>query len=306
MISINIHDETAPLEAVVLGTAENFGGTPSIEEAYDPKSIEHIKDNTFPKEPDLIEQLDQVNQVLLKYGVEVYRPALIPSYNQIFSRDIGIALGDQFILPTIFQDRSKEIEGLDYLVKEFDPTKLLHPEKHERMEGGDVIAWKGHLYVGYSTESDFKKYKVARTNEYGVDFLNTHFREWTVYAFELNKSDDDPRANALHLDCCFQPIGHDKAIIHKEGFKYSSDADKIVELFGIENIHFINAEEMYQMHSNIFSIRPDVIISDRSFTRLNAKLEAWGITVETVDYGEVSKMEGLLRCSTLPIRRTYV
>ena len=54
MIKLNIHDETSRLRAVVLGTAESVGPVPSIEEAYDPKSIENIKAGTYPTEADMV------------------------------------------------------------------------------------------------------------------------------------------------------------------------------------------------------------------------------------------------------------
>ena len=60
---------------------------------------------------------------------------------------------------------------------------------------------------------------------------------------------------------------------------------------------------MYHMNSNIFSISEDVVISEKGFTRLNAWLRSQGFTVEEVPYFEISKQEGLLRCTTMPLRR---
>ena len=37
-----VKDETSTLEVVVLGNPIDFGGVPSMEFAYDPKSKEHI------------------------------------------------------------------------------------------------------------------------------------------------------------------------------------------------------------------------------------------------------------------------
>ena len=91
----------------------------------------------------------------------------------------------------------------------------------------------------------------------------------------------------------------------KNGFKNQSDVDYLVNLFKEENIHFIDKDEMYHMHSNIFSINPEVIVSDKGFTSLNQKLRDWGFTVEEINYQEVAKMEGLMRCSTMPLRRRY-
>jgi N-dimethylarginine dimethylaminohydrolase len=57
------------------------------------------------------------------------------------------------------------------------------------------------------------------------------------------------------------------------------------------------------MNSNIFSISPEVIISEKTFIRLNAWLRSQGFVVEEVPYAEISKQEGLLRCSTIPLIR---
>ena len=46
MLKLNVQNETSRLRAVILGTAESNGPTPKIEEAYDPKSVEHIKAGT--------------------------------------------------------------------------------------------------------------------------------------------------------------------------------------------------------------------------------------------------------------------
>jgi len=151
---------------------------------------------------------------------------------------------------------------------------------------------------------DFQTFTSARTNKAGLDFLSRTFPNKVVKGFELNKSDDDPRENALHLDCCFQPIGKDKAILYKGGFKHAADVEFLVNYFGAENIIEITKEEMYDMNSNIFSISEDVIVSEKGFVRLNAILRSKGFTVEEVPYAEIGKMGGSLRCSTMPLIRT--
>jgi N-dimethylarginine dimethylaminohydrolase len=57
------------------------------------------------------------------------------------------------------------------------------------------------------------------------------------------------------------------------------------------------------MYSNVFSIAPDVVVSERKFHRLNKWLRKNGFTVEEIPYAEIAKQEGLLRCSTLPLIR---
>ncbi|MEM9340596.1 MAG: arginine deiminase family protein [Bacteroidota bacterium] len=303
MIQVKILDETAPLEAVILGTAVSSGGTPKLDETYDPKSREHIRQGTYPLEPDLIKEMDEVASVLKKHQIEVFRPEVIADYNQIFARDIALVINEKLIVPCVTPLRKKESDGIQFIIDQVE--EVLLPDEDERMEGGDIIPWNGYLFVGYSTDEDFEKYEVARTNQKGFDYLVHHFPEWKVKGFELNKSDENPRENALHLDCCFQPVGKDKAVIYPGGFKNEEDVSFLLELFGEENIFPITQEEMYEMNSNFFSISPEVVVSDRRFVRLNEQLRNWGLQVEEVTYQEVAKMEGLLRCTTMPLRRKY-
>jgi N-dimethylarginine dimethylaminohydrolase len=137
----------------------------------------------------------------------------------------------------------------------------------------------------------------------GVEYIRSLFPNKIVKEFDLRKSMDDPRNNALHLDCCFQPVGKNKAIIHKEGFRNLDDYKYLVDFFGNENLFHINRDEMYYMNSNIFSISENIVISEKGFTRLNTWLRSLDITVEEVAYSEIAKQEGLLRCSTMPLIR---
>lgn len=303
MIKIYINDETSPLKAVVLGTSRGLGAPPSLEEAYDPKSKQHLKAGTYPREQDIAAEMEGFRKVLEKHGVQVYRPEIISNYNQIFSRDIAFVIENKFIRPRILKYRKEEIRGIQYILDQIPKDQLLEVPEDVRIEGGDVIPWKDHIFVGYSEPEDFNKYTVSRTNVEGVNFLKENFPAKKVKAFELKKSDEDPYENALHLDCCFQPIGKDKAIIYKGGFKKESDYQYLVDYFGKDNLFEITKEEMYEMFSNVFSITQQVIVSDERFNRLNKKLREWGFTVEEIPYGETAKMEGLLRCSTLPLLR---
>ncbi|WP_462250536.1 dimethylarginine dimethylaminohydrolase family protein [Ekhidna sp.] len=303
MITVKVLDETAPLEAVILGIADSMGGVPKFEKTYDPKSKEHILAGTFPKERDLVKEMNQVAQVFEKHGVKVYRPENIDGLNQIFARDIAFVIGGKLVVPCVTPERKLESDGIQYVIDQVD--EVLLPDEHERMEGGDIMPWKDYIFVGYSKEEDFEKYTVSRTNEAAVEYLKRNFSDYKIKAFELVKSDDDPRENALHLDCCFQPVGQDKAVIYRGGFKNPEDVKFLVDYFGENNVFEISKDEMYEMNSNFFSISPEVVISDSSFVRLNDQLRKWGLTVEEVEYRETAKMEGLLRCSTMPLRRTY-
>lgn len=303
MIKLNIQNETSRLRAVVLGTAESNGPIPSIEEAYDPKSVEHIKAGTYPKEEDMIKEMQAVEDVLKKYDVTVYRPRMIKDCNQIFARDIAFVIEDKVIRANILPDRDEEIEAIRYIWNQIeDENRIILPEECH-VEGGDVMPWNDYIFIGTYSGEDYSDFITARTNMDAVIAIQELFPHKTVKSFELRKSNTNAKDNALHLDCCFQPVGKDKAILHKNGFLVESEYNWLVEFFGKENVFEITKDEMYNMNSNIFSISEDIVISERNFTRLNTWLRQNGFTVEEVPYAEIAKQEGLLRCSTLPLIR---
>lgn len=303
MLQLNVKNETSRLRAVVLGTAQSNGPTPTIEEAYDPKSLEHIKAGTYPIEEDMIAEMEGFSEVLKKYDVQVYRPEIIEDYNQIFSRDIGFVIDDVFIKANILPERERELDAIKYIIEKLDPSKVVRPPEDVQIEGGDVMLWDDYIFIGTYKGSDYKNYITARTNMEGVQYIKELFPHKIVKEFDLVKSKLEPRDNALHLDCCFQPIGKNKGIIYKSGFREEADYMYLVDLFGKENLFHITREEMYHMNSNIFSISPEVVVSEKNFTRLNTWLREQGFTVEEIAYAEIAKQEGLLRCSTLPLIR---
>ena len=301
MLKLRVTNETDRLKAVILGTAVSNGATPTLEEAYDPKSAEHIKAGTYPIEKDMVAEMDAFAAVLQKYGVQVYRPEIIRDCNQIFTRDIGFVIDDVFIKANILPDRQAEFQAIEYIVKQMNPDKVITPPEEVHIEGGDVMPWNEHIFIGTYKGDDYKEQVTARTNIAGVAFIQKLFPHKKVKEFDLVKSKTEARDNALHLDCCFQPVGKDKAIIYKGGFRSEADYQYLVDVFGAENLFHIEREEMYEMNSNVFSISPEVVVSEKHFTRLNAWLRAQGFTVEEIPYSEISKQEGLLRCSTFPL-----
>ncbi|MEZ2415149.1 dimethylarginine dimethylaminohydrolase family protein [Muriicola sp. E247] len=303
MLQLNVRDETSPLKAVVLGIANSPGPIPKPEEAYDPKSLEHILAGTYPREKDMIGEMEAFNSVLRKHGVKVFRPEVLENCNQIFSRDIAFVIEDKLIKANILPEREKEFEAIIHVLDVIDPNKILIPPEPVHIEGGDVMPWKDYIFVGTYRGEDYSDYITARTNTEAVAYLKEAFPHKKVKSFDLRKSNTDPKQNALHLDCCFQPIGRDKAILHKNGFLVEEEYEWLLNYFGKDRVFEIDSEEMYQMFSNVFSISPEVIVSERSFTRLNNWLRDQGFTVEEVPYNEIGKQEGLLRCSTLPLIR---
>ena len=303
MLDLNIQNETSRLRTVVLGTAFHNGPIPTIEECYDPKSKIHVIAGTYPKEQDMIFEMESVARVFEKYGIKVFRPKVIENYNQIFSRDIGFVIEDKFITANILPDRDLEISAIDHVLDQIPKENRISLPEDCHVEGGDVMPWNNYIFIGTYSGKDYPEYITARTNVNAVKAIQELFPTKIVKSFELRKSNDNAKENALHLDCCFQPIGKDKAILHKNGFLIEEEFNWLVDFFGKENVFEISKDEMYQMNSNVFSISENIIVSEQNFTRLNTWLVEKGFTVEKVPYAEIAKQEGLLRCSTLPLVR---
>lgn len=303
MLQLNIQDETSRLRSVVLGTAKSCGPIPKPEAAYDPKSLEHILAGTYPKEEDMVREMDGFAQVFAKYDVQVFRPRVLKDCNQIFSRDIAFVIDDKLVKANILPDREREFQAIKYVLSKIDEDQIIYPPKEVHVEGGDVMPWGEYIFMGTYTGEDYADYITARTNKEAVDFIARQFPNKKVKSFELRKSNTNARENALHLDCCFQPVGTNKAILHKNGFLREEEYQWLLDYFRSENVFEISKEEMYNMVSNVFSISPNVVVSERNFTRLNNWLREQGFTVEEIAYSEIAKQEGLLRCSTLPLVR---
>ena len=303
MLQLNINNETSRLKTVVLGSALHNGPTPKVEEAYDPKSLEHILAGTYPLEKDMVHEMEAFSTVLQKYNVTDFRPEMIENYNQIFTRDIGFVINDVFIKSNILPERERELEAIQYIIDQINPDKIVRPLQEAHIEGGDVMLWNEYIFIGTYKGSDYKDYITARTNKEGVQYIRDLFPNKIVKEFDLIKSKIEARDNALHLDCCFQPVGTNKGIIYKNGFRQEADYLFLVKLFGEKNLFHITREEMYNMNSNVFSIDTNVVVSERNFTRLNNWLRVNGFVVEEIPYAEIAKQEGLLRCSTLPLIR---
>ena len=301
---LNINNETGRLKSVVLGQPVSMGADPTLEESYDAKSYYTIQQGVYPKEEDIIHEMTEFEKVLKKYDVEVIRPDIIKDYNQVFARDVAFVIEDKMILSNLIPDRADEQEAYSKIFEQVEWRKIINLPDTAHIEGGDVIVWNDFLFIGTCFSEDYRNFKTARTNEYAIEILKEYFPKKRIIDLELKKNDTVPYEGILHLDCTFNPVGKDKCIIYKDGFVDESDYRLILDIFGEENCFHVTKEEMFEMNPNIFSISPEVVVSDAAFTRMNRHLQdVWNIKVEEIPYREISKMGGLLRCSTMPLVR---
>jgi N-dimethylarginine dimethylaminohydrolase len=302
---LNVKNETSTLKAVVLGQPGSIGNVPAIEKVFDAKTYESVLNGVYPTEESIYKEMSGFERVLLKYNVQVFRPWTLENCNQVFARDVAFVIDDKIINSNIIPDREDEKEAYEVIYDQIAYNKIYNLPEKAHVEGGDVVLLNDTVFVGLYSKPDYPELKTARTNLYAFNFLKEIIPEKTFIPLELKKHNTDPHQGVLHLDCTFMPISHDKAIIYKNGFSNVKDYQLLVDLFGAKNVFEITCEEMYYMNANVFSISPTVVVSELRFNRLNEHMEnQWGLTVERIPYFEISKMGGLLRCSTLPLVRS--
>jgi len=303
-MKLNVHNETSRLREVILGIPDSPGPVPTLDEVYDSKSYESVQKGIYPSDEAIAKEMNAFEAILKKYDVIVHRPKNVANCNQVFARDVGFVIDDKIIVSNIIPDRENEIDAYQPIYEQIHYTHIYNLPPKVHVEGGDVIQYGDTIFVGQYDFPDYSQLKTARTNRAAMDYLREFFPHKNFIPVNLKKSDTDPRTGILHLDCCFMPIGKDKALIYRDGFINPRDAEHIVEFFGRQNVLELSQDEMYWMNPNIFSISEDIVVAEEHFYRLIGHLrDEWGITVETVPYREISKMGGLLRCSTFPLRR---
>jgi N-dimethylarginine dimethylaminohydrolase len=292
MIQLNIADEISTLDSVILGISEELAGPGEI----DPKSRFHLEHDSFPTQKALNDEINSLLHILIRNRVKVYRPVNIRNQTQLFTRDLGFVIGDTFFVANLLEERKKELEGIAYLLGQFDPQKIVYLNKYDdvQIEGGDVVLRNNTLFVGLS----------ARTNHNGFLFLEEYFAgKKDVRQLELVVDEDDHTGHSLHLDCAFQPVGTDHAIVYEDGIK---NLQELYDGLGIpaERIFKTGKWQFVRMFPNVLSLSENRVIIEKEFVELKYWLEDNGFTVEEACFKQVSKLSGLIRCCTLPLIRS--
>ena len=170
MLNINIENEYSRLKTVILGIADNLGNPPSESDAFDPRSLYHIKNNSYPLEEDLKKEVESFKKKLTKHNVEVLRPNNVNDCNQIFARDLGFVISNMFFLSNIVPNRQDEIEGIKEILNHLNVGVIKLPE-FMHIEGGDIIVHNDKVFIGTYSEEDYPSLITARTNNESIDYL---------------------------------------------------------------------------------------------------------------------------------------
>ncbi|KMS77029.1 N-dimethylarginine dimethylaminohydrolase [Streptomyces viridochromogenes] len=204
---------------------------------------------------------------------------------QHYPRDIAFVIDHVLVMARLNSShRLPEADTLAPLLT--DAPHVAHLDEGT-IEGGDVILHTGTVLVGLGEE----------TSPTGVRALQralTHHgvaREVRPIHFAVD--------GIVHLDDHFTVVAPGIALIHRSVFPPA-------ELRWFEQ-HFdlidVTDHEARAVQANVLAIAPGTVIVAAGSDRIAAQLAARGLEVLTVDYSEVTRIPGSLRCTTLPLTR---
>ena len=221
-------------------------------------------------------------KVMREHGVEVIEIEPTPDLNeQVFTRDIGVTIGNQVIVSKMATDLRKQ-ETI-YLKKFLTENKLTYHEiEVDSIEGGDVIVDRDRIWIGVSD----------RTTIEAVQVLQQLLPDHQIETVHLNDE-------ILHLDCTFNILGPNLALIYREGMA-EADYQKLQSHYELIEV---DVEEQFTLGTNVLSIAPGKVLSLPENKRTNQKLREAGLDVIEVPFNEIIKSGGSFRCCTMPIHR---
>lgn len=223
-------------------------------------------------------------EILSGNGIElIYLNTVTDAIYQLFTRDIGFVVGETFFKSRMGDGiRRLEQKAIDKYSKIFSKFVEINAG---RVEGGDVFVHGENIFVGITKYS---------TNIEGFNFLKKYLNPLGFKCIPIRCSD-----NVLHLDCRFNIISLNMALIYKEDI-HPSDVKKLEKSFSLINL---TRKELYLLSANVLVLSPKEIISNTRSKRLNYLLRKEGFEIIEVDYSEITKMSGSFRCTTLPLVR---
>lgn len=284
------YNETDRLKKVIIG---RYRGYRAVEEY-----VEYVNKNQregLPGLPQLEKEFTRLTETLENHGVEVLIPEYVGKfvYDQLTPRDIGVTVGDKFVICNMAKSsRRYEVAGIfDHILsmEGTEPNILIPPNHDMLIEGGDIIVDKQHIYVGLT----------ERTNRKAVNFLRANFG-LTFNVVPVPCKSSDPGEDILHLDCVFNPVGKDHALIYSPGIE-----DVPREITDNYQLIEVPKEAQQELATNVLSIREDLVLSrDHPACRdAHEALRNAGIEVVTIPFDGAPSTGGAIRCCTLPLVR---
>lgn len=231
-------------------------------------------------------QQDSLISLLRSRDVEVILLDQAPGCSaQHYPRDLAFVIDHTLFMARLnSQHRQPEADALTALTTGIPNVAHL---PSGTIEGGDVMLHTGAVLVGRSEE----------TSSTGVDALQAALSEAGIDREVIPVPFAVP--GIVHLDDHFNIVAPGTALIHPAVF-----ARPQLRWFeqNFDLIH-VSDNEARAVQVNVLAIAPGTVIVAQDSERIAGELKARGIEVLSVDYSEVTKVPGSLRCTTLPLTR---
>lgn len=230
-----------------------------------------------------MKQFDNFINILREEGAIVEELTPKEELNeQVFTRDIGFVIGGQLFVSYMNKAiRQKEVPVLmDWLDAENLPyTKLNLPS----IEGGDVIIDGKQIWAAVS----------GRTSLEAIKDLQKALPDHEIITITLHEE-------ILHLDCVFNIISKDTALLYSDAI----DEESLAKIEKKYKVIKVTKEEQFLMGPNVLAIGGNKLISLPENKRLNNELKNAGFEIIEVPFSEIIKSGGSYRCCTLPLVRS--
>ncbi|GAB7101863.1 dimethylarginine dimethylaminohydrolase family protein [Streptomyces phaeofaciens JCM 4814] len=233
-------------------------------------------------------QQDQLIALLREHGTDVVLLPTAPGCSaQHYPRDIAFVVDH-----VLFRARLNSTHRLPETDALTDPALGVQPADltHGTIEGGDVLLPDtGRVLVGLSEETSPEGATALQEalTRHGID------REVVPVHFGVE--------GIVHLDDHLAVVAPGTALIHREAF--TADQNRWFKTHFDDLVPVTDAEAR-AVQVNILAIAPTTTVVAVGSDRIAAALAARGLEILTVDYSEVTRIPGSLRCTTLPLLRT--
>lgn len=250
-----------------------------IEEVINNTQTHYAKENINPRKA--VAQFDSFLRVLQGEGVEVELLSPVAQLpEQVFTRDIGFVIGECAFLSNMYHPiRQQETWEAE---KFWEERGLTFQRLQSHIEGGDLFVDEETIWLGVG----------GRTLREAAKELQSRLPEHEVVPIEM-------RAEYLHLDCVFNVVAPDIALVYREAIPPML-LDRLKRRY---ELVAVTEHEQFCMGTNMLSLGDGKVVSQPQNQRINESLLRLGLDVLEVDISEIIKSGGAFRCMTFPLRR---
>jgi N-dimethylarginine dimethylaminohydrolase len=273
---VSCFSEYDPLRKVLVCEPRHM----SIDEIIN-ETQKHYADENIDKEL-AVKQHTAFVQSMRDHGIEVIPLPHVEEFpEQVFTRDIGFALGRQLFVSHMGRGIRQGEDNV--LIRWLERNHYsFHNLQQNSIEGGDVMVDQDTVYVGIS----------GRTSKQAIHQLAALLPNCQVVAIPIDRS-------YLHLDCVFNVLSPTEALLFSPAL-HRDDLDRLSRRYELIEVP---KSEQFKMGTNVLSIGNKKLFSLPVNEQVNQDLRSRGYDVIEVDFSEVIKSGGSFRCCTLPLIR---